>query len=312
MRDPSSVNLHELIEIGFQQRASDIFVKAGSPPMMRQFSVVQPVPGEFPVIDPVAFQVGPLAARWYGIMYAVGISAGTLGFLGEGANAADALPSADNFKKPITAKRWAMAIDTAKFDDALNKKVIEACHSYHNVPQIDGPQEIKWLWTDEFHATFTTEHNPYLSDAVHHRKYLLLCNHCENPPCVRVCPTKATFKNKEGLVIMDYHRCIGCRYCMAGCPYGARSFNFQDPEPFIKKMNLLYPHRTRGVVEKCTFCVERLAEGQLPACVEASKGALIFGDVDDPTSPVAAAIRNNFVIRRKPELGTSPNVYYII
>ncbi|WP_027189804.1 sulfate reduction electron transfer complex DsrMKJOP subunit DsrO [Fundidesulfovibrio putealis] len=243
---------------------------------------------------------------------ALGLSAGTLGFLGEGAQAADALPNATNFAKPITAKRWAMVIDTAKFDDALIAKVIDSCHTAHNVPTIPGKQEIKWIWTEEFHGTFTSERPVHLADAQEHRKYLLLCNHCENPPCVRVCPTKATFKNKEGLVIMDYHRCIGCRYCMAGCPYGARSFNFQDPEKFVKNMNLLYPHRTRGVVEKCTFCVEKLAQGLMPNCVQASGGAMVFGDLQDPNSPVRKILKEKFAIRRNPSAGTEPGVFYIL
>ena len=100
----------------------------------------------------------------------------------------------------------------------------------------------------------------------------MLCMHCENPPCVEACPTEgATYKREDGIVVMDPHRCIGCRFCMAGCPFGARSFNFRDPQPYVKDVNPEFPMRTRGVVEKCTFCTERLAQGKLPACVEASK-----------------------------------------
>lgn len=243
---------------------------------------------------------------------ALGLSAGTLGFLGEGAQAADALPTATDFAKPVTAKRWAMVIDTAKFDDALFKKVIDACHVNHNVPSIEGKQNIKWIWTEGFEGSFPTERPVHLADAQEHRKYLLLCNHCSNPACVRVCPTKATFQNAEGLVIMDYHRCIGCRYCMAGCPYGARSFNFRDPKDYIKDINLQYPHRTRGVVEKCTFCVEKLAQGKMPLCVEASGGAMIFGDLEDPNSPVRKVLKEKYAIRRNPSAGTEPGVFYIL
>jgi [DsrC]-trisulfide reductase subunit O len=140
-----------------------------------------------------------------------------------------------------------------------------------------------------------------------------MCNHCTNPPCVRVCPTKATFKRADGIVMMDMHRCIGCRFCMAGCPFGARSFNFREPLPYIKAENPDYPRRERGVVEKCTFCTERLAVGKLPACVEACKvGALTFGDLEDHNSPVRKLLASRFTIRRKPELGTGPNVYYIV
>ena len=122
----------------------------------------------------------------------------------------------------------------------------------------------------------------------------------------------ATFKREDGIVVMDPHRCIGCRFCMAGCPFGARSFNFRDPQPYVKDVNPEFPMRTRGVVEKCTFCTERLAQGKLPACVEASEGAMLFGDLNDPGSPVRQALSKNFTIRRKPTLGTQPGVYYII
>jgi len=127
------------------------------------------------------------------------------------------------------------------------------------------------------------------------KPFVALCNHCTNPPCVRVCPTKATFKRAEdGIVMMDFHRCIGCRYCMAGCPYGARSFNFRDPRPYIKtELNMKFPTRERGVVEKCNFCAERLADGLLPACVEACKaGALSFGDLADRIRWYARSFRH--------------------
>ena len=122
-----------------------------------------------------------------------------------------------------------------------------------------------------------------------------LCNHCANPPCTRVCPTGATFKRADGIVVMDPHRCIGCRFCMAACPYGSRSFNWEDPRPHLKKINPEYPTRTKGVVEKCTFCDERLAKGRAPACVEAcTQGAMAFGDLQDETSPVVKLLRENY------------------
>jgi molybdopterin-containing oxidoreductase family iron-sulfur binding subunit len=100
---------------------------------------------------------------------------------------------------------------------------------------------------------------------------------------------------------------------MAACPYGARSFNWRDPRPFIKSENKEYPTRTKGVVEKCTFCTERLAVGKLPACVEAApKGGMIFGDLADKNSEVRKIIETRYTIRRKPELGTAPSVYYLI
>jgi Fe-S-cluster-containing dehydrogenase component len=132
---------------------------------------------------------------------------------------------------------------------------------------------------------------------------------------VRACPTKATFKREsDGIVMMDFHRCIGCRFCMAACPFGARSFNFRDPRPFIAEANLNkeFPTRMKGVVEKCNFCAERIAVGEKPACVEASKSALVFGDLYDPESEVRQLIKTNYTIRRKQELGTEPSVYYIV
>jgi molybdopterin-containing oxidoreductase family iron-sulfur binding subunit len=101
---------------------------------------------------------------------------------------------------------------------------------------------------------------------------------------------------------------------MAACPFGARSFNFRDPRPFIAEANLNkeFPTRMKGVVEKCNFCAERIAVGKRPACVEASKGALVFGDLYDPESDVRQLIKTNYTIRRKQELGTEPSVYYIV
>lgn len=218
-------------------------------------------------------------------------------------------------KQALKAKRWGMVIDTRKFKTEEDfQKVIEACHHTHNVPdQVAKPkQEIKWIWKDEFEHVFPSKSNPYLAERLEKKEFLVLCNHCNNPPCVRVCPTKATFKREDGIVMMDYHRCIGCRYCMAACPYGSRSFNFCDPAPYVKDKNPDYPTRMRGVVEKCTFCMDRLEQGQQPACVEASNGAIIFGDLADPNSEIRKLLRENYTIRRKVDLGTNPCVFYII
>ncbi|MDL2279652.1 4Fe-4S dicluster domain-containing protein [Desulfovibrio sp. OttesenSCG-928-G11] len=216
-------------------------------------------------------------------------------------------------KEALKAKHWGMVIDTRAFDSKEKfDAVINACHRYHNVPKIDSKKEIKWIWTDGYRQTFTDQMDNYPAKEVLERKYLMLCNHCANPVCVRVCPTKATFQRPDGIVVMDYHRCIGCRFCMAGCPFGARSFNFEDPRPFIAEQNPLFPSRMRGVVEKCTFCSELLAVGKMPLCVEASEGAIVFGDLGDPESELRQVLADNFTIRRKPTLGTEPSVYYII
>ncbi len=227
----------------------------------------------------------------------------------------------------LTAKRWAMVVDMSKFtSEADYQKCIDACHLSHNVPHItDNPKhEIKWIWTDTFEHVFPGNEDEYLAEKIKHMPFLVLCNHCENPPCVRVCPTKATFKREsDGIVMMDMHRCIGCRFCMAGCPYGARSFNYRDPRPHIDKANENpeFPTRMKGVVEKCTLCYERLAVGLEPACVEAAKEiaaqngttpGLIFGDLEDPDSEVRKILSERYSVRRKPELGTGPSVYYLL
>jgi len=151
-----------------------------------------------------------------------------------------------------------------------------------------------------------------MDDRTKHLPFPVLCNHCENPPCVQACPTKATFKRDDGIVVMDFHRCIGCRFCMAACPYGSRSFNFRDPRPFIAEVDPGFPTRMKVVVEKCNFCVERLAVGKQPACVEVSNGILTFGDLEDPESDVRKLLKSNYTIRRKQNLGTGPAVYYIV
>lgn len=218
-------------------------------------------------------------------------------------------------KRPhsLTGDHWGMVIDTRKLDEKLVERVQKACHSIHNVPEIPVKnQEIKWIWGAEYKHVFPMQENRFLADKLKGLPILTLCNHCENPPCVQACPTKATFQRADGIVLMDFHRCIGCRFCMAACPYGSRSFNFRDPAPHIEEIDGMFPHRMKGVVEKCNFCAERLARGQKPACVEASKGAILFGDLSDPDSDVRKALKKNHSIRRKPSLGTGPSVYYIV
>lgn len=250
-----------------------------------------------------------------------------LSLLGLGAKpVADAIANAETPKfeknaKALEGKRWAMVVDYKKCANAKSdcQDCIIACHSTHNVPDLGNPKdEVKWIWKTEFEHAFPTQANEAIESYVKETRkglpFILMCNHCDNPACVRVCPVQATFRRADGIVMMDYHRCIGCRYCMAACPYGARSLNWRDPRPFIKKQNPDFPTRTRGVVEKCNFCAERLAVGLQPACVEACKQekALVFGDLEDPNSEVRELLRKHPTIRRKPQLGTHPEVYYIV
>jgi len=217
-------------------------------------------------------------------------------------------------EKALQAKRWAMVIDTKRVGTKEAIDVLaKACHAVHNVPDIPGRQNVKWIWGAGFDEAFDQPNN-FMDESVEKREFVLLCNHCASPSCVRVCPTQATYQRPDGIVAMDYHRCIGCRYCMAACPYGSRSFNFMEPRLHLdlSKLNKEFPTRMRGVVEKCNFCVELLAKGKMPACVEASQGALVFGDLSDPASEVRKVLREHYTIRRKPALGTEPSVYYII
>jgi len=216
------------------------------------------------------------------------------------------------------AVRHAMVIDVRKLQTAEDyQRIVDACNKIHNIPTLipekgNPKHEVKWIWNDTYGHSFPDQQNYYHPEAFKQKLFPLLCNHCDHPPCVRVCPTKATFKRPDGIVQQDMHRCIGCRFCMAACPYGSRSFNFVDPRPFIKDKNPEYPTRTMGVVEKCTFCSERLEKGEQPACAEASNGALVFGNLNDPESEVRKILKSNFSLQRKPELGTMPSVFYVI
>jgi len=217
-----------------------------------------------------------------------------------------------------TGIRLGMVIDMRKLygKPELMDKAISACNKVHNIPQIEGAKsEIKWIWKTPFENAFP-EHSAYHSSkTTKENDFPVLCNHCDEPPCVRVCPTKATYKvEATGIIAMDFHRCIGCRFCMMGCPYGARSFNWMAPRDHIKEYNPEFPTRMRGVVEKCNFCGERLALGQEPACVEAVKeaGAIVFGDLNDPNSEIRQILDMEPTIQRKPSLGTKPSVFYIV
>ncbi len=216
---------------------------------------------------------------------------------------------------PPAFTRWAMVIDPWKCEKAEGcTDCIAACDKAHNVPQVsDRAHEVKWIWREPFDKAFPDQASRYAADALKEKPVLVFCNHCDNPPCVRVCPTQATWKRADGIVMMDWHRCIGCRYCVAACPYGSRSFNWVDPRPHVKALTLDFPTRTKGVVEKCNFCEERLARGEQPACVAACKEkALVFGNAADPKSEVRELLRTRYSIRRKPELGTHPEIYYLV
>lgn len=228
-----------------------------------------------------------------------------------------AVPTGHGEQTTPSGNRYGMVIDIKKFqqDPSLGEKAVAACHAVHNVPQFpDKKDEIKWIWMTNYENAFPEKPSRFMDEATKSHKLPILCNHCDQPPCVRACPTKATFRNKDGMVVMDYHRCIGCRFCMAACPYGARSFNWREPADFVKNLNRDFPRRMRGVVEKCTFCDERVSAGKQPACVEAcgESKAIVFGNLNDPNSEIRKMLKENHTIQRNPALGTIPSVFYIV
>ncbi|MCG8527447.1 MAG: 4Fe-4S dicluster domain-containing protein [Opitutales bacterium] len=142
------------------------------------------------------------------------------------------------------------------------------------------------------------------------------CHQCDNAPCVKACPVQATWQEQDGVVVVDYNWCIGCRYCMAACPYDARRFNFKKPTVPAKSINpnqtyLSNRVRPQGVVEKCTFCLQRTRDGRFPACMEVCPtGARVFGNILDPESEINYILQNKRVYVLKEDLGTKPRFYY--
>jgi molybdopterin-containing oxidoreductase family iron-sulfur binding subunit len=142
------------------------------------------------------------------------------------------------------------------------------------------------------------------------------CQQCENPPCTKACPVQATWKEPDGITVIDYDWCIGCRYCMAACPYEARRFNYKEPNVPSAEINLRQGYlsnriRPKGVVEKCHFCLHRTRIGEYPACLEACPtGARKFGNLLDPNSEVSKIIKTKRVFVLKEELNTVPRFFY--
>jgi len=219
--------------------------------------------------------------------------------------------------------RWGMVIDLDRCTAC--QACVVSCQVENNVPPPTSEQArhgraVSWLRLVPF------------EDEAHTELHLvpLPCLHCDHPPCTKVCPVKATQVGEDGLVAQVYPRCIGCRYCTTACPYTVRQFNWERPEwpePMAEGLSPDVSVRSRGVVEKCSFCHHRLqrardearAEGRplrqgdyVPACVETCPAdAMVFGDLDDPRSQVAGQAQSPRAFRLLEDLGTEPKVVYL-
>ncbi len=209
----------------------------------------------------------------------------------------------------LKGKKWVMVLDLSKCRNA--RKCVAACQGAHH------------LRPYEYHINTLVMQESHNTPAYYMPK---TCQHCDNPPCVSVCPVDATFKRQDGIVLIDNERCIGCRFCMAACPYSARMFHWQKPkgEEADKgqeyNIELNVPQK-KGTISKCLFSADRLREGMLPYCVSACpNGVFYFGDENEnavtngttkETVILSELLEKNGAYRLMPELGTKPRVYYL-
>jgi molybdopterin-containing oxidoreductase family iron-sulfur binding subunit len=193
-----------------------------------------------------------------------------------------------------TLRRWGLLIDVEKCADC--DKCVTACReengwSGHGRPATDA----QWIRKVSLRDRATG----------HVQTLPLMCQHCEHPPCVDVCPTGASFKRADGIVLVDKHTCIGCRYCVMACPFGARSF-IHEP---VSGQKPDVP-RGKGTVESCTLCVHRVDRGQTPACVEACSQAMVFGDLNDSSSGIRRRLKSEPSTQLRADLGLNTGVRY--
>lgn len=216
----------------------------------------------------------------------------------------------ESIREGVPGKKFVMVIDLARCGNA--RKCVEGCQKMHSVLP---PTE--WIKVKEMQNADIT--GPYW--------FPQPCYQCDNPPCTKVCPVDATFKRTDGIVTIDNERCIGCKFCMAACPYSSRSFNFGDPkEKAYYKEHSLEPHSCNtsnagmeGTVSKCDFCPGSAEKGELPACVTSCpNGVIFFGDENedtvsngDTTMRLSEFLRDRAAYRQFEELGTKPRVYYL-
>ncbi|HLF34858.1 MAG TPA: 4Fe-4S dicluster domain-containing protein [Cyclobacteriaceae bacterium] len=209
-------------------------------------------------------------------------------------------------REGIPGKKFVLVVDLARCRNA--RKCIEACEEHHHLTP-DRP----------FIKVLKVQDNPRSSPYWMPKK----CFQCDNPPCVKVCPVGATFKRSDNIVLIDNERCIGCRFCMAACPYSARVFNWGEPKP-VENYHEPYSPETsvpsrKGTVEKCDFCPDMLRENKLPPCITSCpNGVLFFGNaLEDSVTNGSETFRLSKLLRDKAgyrymdDLGTQPNVYYL-
>jgi len=220
--------------------------------------------------------------------------------------------------EPIAGTEFAYALDISRCIGC--RRCVYGCVEENN--QSRDPQ-VHWIQVlemeedkgvDFMHSNLYYNHEEAPADE---RFYLpVACQQCKNPPCVKTCPVKATWQEPDGIVVVDYNWCIGCRCCMAACPYGARHFNWGEPKIPAESINsnthyLGNRPRCKSVVEKCTFCIQRVREGRYPKCVEVCPvGARKFGNLLDPDSEIRYILRNKRVLVLKEDLNTQPKFFY--
>jgi tetrathionate reductase subunit B len=196
-------------------------------------------------------------------------------------------------------KRWGMLIDTNKCAKGCTD-CVDACNNEHGLTGFDRPE------TDAQYIRKVTLRD---KQTEHEISLPLMCQHCESPPCVDVCPTGASFKREDGIVLVDKHICIGCRYCMMACPYKARSFIHEE----LENQTLSTP-RGKGTVESCTLCVHRIDKDGTPACVEActaeNHNAMIFGDLNDKNSALSKELKLHGGKQIRADLNLNTGVRY--
>ncbi len=218
----------------------------------------------------------------------------------------------------IPGVEFAYALDISRCIGC--RRCVYACVEENNQSRDPQVQWIRVMSMDKEGGVDFTDSDPYYNpDLVPEegRFYVpVQCQQCRNPPCTKVCPVGATWVEPDGIVVIDYDWCIGCRYCMAACPYGARHFNWREPTIPEGELNpnmhvLGNRPRPRGVVEKCTFCIQRTRQGRYPACVEVCPvGARKFGNLLDRQSEIRYILENKRVMVLKEELNTMPKFFY--